>query len=213
MTVVDEPVALSRMRKAIVRTVTASAMVPQYSLSIDVPLAHVRTAREQATAHTAGVSISDVLNSAVVRALEAHPHVNSSFTEQGIVQHSQVNLAFIVEVGDGMVGPAILDAATKSLGELASERVRLTVAAQAGSLTPAELLSGTFTISNLGTLGVHRFNAMVMPPQAAILAVGAPTHDGMLSLTLTCDHRVIDGAPGARFLAEVARNFTTAVAQ
>lgn len=199
------------MRRAIVRTVTASASVPQYSISIDVLWDDVRAVREHALSQAPGISISDVIAAAVVRSLTAHPHVNSSYTEAGIVQHSKVNLSFIVEVTDGMVAPAIMDAGAKTIGELASERVRLTTAAQAGGLRPEELLSGTFTISNLGMLGIHRFNAMVLPPQAAILAVGAPSRDGLLSLTLTCDHRVIDGAPGARFLSDVARHMTETV--
>ena len=203
MSTVDQPVALSKMRRAVVRTVMASANVPQYSISVDVPVATVLAACNRARESTPGVSISDIINAAVVQALVAHPRVNSSFTDEGIVQHSAVNLAFIVEVADGMVAPAILDAAPRSMEELASERVRLTASALAGSLRPAELLSGTFTVSNLGPLGVHRFNAMVLPPQAAILAIGAPTEAGFISLTLTCDHRVVDGAPAARFLTEI----------
>ena len=203
MSTVDQPIALSKMRRAVVRTVTASANVPQYSISVDVPVATVLTACNRARESTPGASISDIINAAVVQALLAHPRVNSSFTDEGIVQHSAVNLAFIVEVADGMVAPAILDAASRSMEELASERVRLTASALEGSLRPEELLSGTFTVSNLGPLGVHRFNAMVLPPQAAILAVGAPTEAGFISLTLTCDHRVVDGAPAARFLTEI----------
>jgi pyruvate dehydrogenase E2 component (dihydrolipoamide acetyltransferase) len=207
MTVLDQPVALSKMRRAVVRTVTASAGVPQYSVSVDAPVATVLAARDRARATVASASVSDVINAAVSRALVKHPGVNSSFSPEGIVTHSAVNLAFIVEVDDGMVAPAILDAASKSMMELAAERSRLTEAALAGTLRPEELLNGTFTVSNLGTLGVHRFNAMVLPPQAGILAVGAPTDGGLLSLTLTCDHRVVDGAPAARFLTEIVRQF------
>lgn len=208
MSILDQPVAFSRMRRAVVRTVTASANVPQYSISVEVPFASVLAACTRARETTPGASISDTINAAVVRALVAHPRLNSSFTDEGIVEHSAVNLAFIVEVEDGMVAPAILDAASRSMDELTGERVRLTAAALEGSLRPEELLSGTFTISNLGPLGVHRFNAMVLPPQAAILAVGAPTAGGFINLTLTCDHRVVDGAPAARFLAEVVGQLT-----
>lgn len=211
MSIIDQPVAPSRMRRAVVRTVSASANVPQYSVSIDVPVAAVLTARNRAAESGPRVSISDILHAAVIRALVTHPNLNSSFSEEGVIQHSSVNLAFIVEVEDGMVAPAILDAASKSTSDLALERVRLTESALAGTLRPEELLSGTFTVSNLGTLGVHRFNAMVLPPQAAILAVGAPTDCGLISLTLTCDHRVVDGAPAARFLTEVVRQITDEV--
>lgn len=205
MSVIDQPVALSRMRRAVVRTVTASAAVPQYSVSVDVPVASVLAARNRVAETGARVSISDIIHAAVVRALVKHPNLNASYTDDGIVQHSAVNLAFIVEVDDGMVAPAILDAASLAIGELAAERVRLTESALGGTLRPEELLSGTFTVSNLGTLGVHRFNAMVLPPQAAILAVGAPTDGGLISLTLTCDHRAVDGAPAARFLTEIVQ--------
>lgn len=208
MTVLDQPVPLSRMRKAVVRTVIASAAVPQYSVSLDVPFDTVKAARDRARESVPGASVSDAINLAVIRALQAHPNVNATFTDEGIITHSAINLAFIIEVEDGMVAPAILDAANRSLEELVAERTRLTEAALSGGLRPEELLNGTFTISNLGTLGIHRFNAMVLPPQAAVLAVGAPTADGILTLTLTSDHRVIDGAPAARFLTEIARQLT-----
>jgi pyruvate dehydrogenase E2 component (dihydrolipoamide acetyltransferase) len=202
--VFDQPVAFSRMRKAVVRTVTASASVPQYSLAVDVAVAPILRAKEAARDSAPRASVSDVIHSAVVRSLAEHRNVNASFTEQGTVLHSSVNLAFIVEVADGMVAPAIIDADHLDIAGLATERVRLTEAALAGALTPEELLNGTFTVSNLGTLGIHRFNAMVLPPQAAILAIGSPTPGAELTLTLSCDHRVIDGAPAARFLRQVA---------
>ena len=205
MTIVfDRPVAPSRMRKAIVRTVTASAAVPQYSLEIDVPVAPILLAKDSARATAPRASVSDVIHFAVVRALADHASLNASFTEEGTVYHSAVNLAFIVEVADGMVTPAILGADRMDLAGLAAARARLTEAALNGTLTPEEMLSGTFTVSNLGTLGVHRFNAMVLPPQAAILAVGSPGVSGVLTLTLSCDHRVVDGAPAARFLKQIA---------
>lgn len=205
MTIVfDEPIAPSKMRKAIVRTVTASASVPQYSLEVDVPVAPILRAKDVARATATRASVSDVIHLAVVRALADHASLNASFGEAGTVFHSAVNLAFIVEVADGMVTPAILGADRMDLAGLAAARVRLTEAALNGTLTPEEMLSGTFTVSNLGTLGVHRFNAMVLPPQAAILAVGSPDVSGMLTLTLSCDHRVVDGAPAARFLRRIA---------
>jgi len=204
MTIVfDQPVALSRMRKAVVRTVATSAAIPQYSLEIDVPMAPVLSAKDAARIEVPSASVSDLVNQAVVRALVEHRGLNSSFTEEGVVLHSAVNLAFIVEVGDGMATPAILGAQDLELAGLSAERIRLTAAARAGALAPEEMMGGTFTVSNLGTLGVHRFNAMVLPPQAAILAVGSPTPEGILTLTLSCDHRLVDGAPGARFLRAV----------
>ncbi len=205
MTIVfDQPVALSRMRKAVARTVTASASVPQFSVAIDVPAAPVLAAKDTARSLAPRATVNDVVHRAVAATLTGHRSLNASFTDDGIVIHSTVNLAFIVEVADGMVAPAILGADGLDVASLAAERIRLVEAARAGTLTPEELLNGTFTISNLGTLGVHRFTAMVLPPQAAILAVGAPTPEGVLTLTLSCDHRVVDGAPAARFLRDLA---------
>lgn len=205
-----QPIAYSRMRKAVIRTVTASAMVPQFTLEVDIPVAPLVRAKDAARAGAAQgdaaerVSISDVIHLAVASTLAEHRGVNASYTEAGCVLHSEVNLAFIVELGDGMVTPTILGADRLTIGQLAAERIRLSAAAQAGSLTPAELMNGTFAVSNLGPLGIHRFAAMVLPPQAAVLAVGAPTAEGVLTLTLSCDHRVLDGAAGARFLRQLA---------
>lgn len=209
-TVLDRPVAFSRMRKAIVRTVTASAAIPQYSLEIDLPVDPILQAKDRARIEVPSASVSDIIHQAVSGALAQHPLLNASYTDEGTTLHSAVNLAFIVEVGDGMLTPAIEDAHRLNLAELSSERVRLTAAAMNGALTPDEVLRGTFTVSNLGTLGIHRFNAMVLPPQAAVLAVGAPTPEGRLTVTLSCDHRVVDGAPAARFLREIADRLAVA---
>ena len=199
-------VPLSRMRKAVVRTVLASAAIPQYSLEIDLPRDTLEAGRRRLRESAPEASVTDVVHVAVAAALRAHPGANSSYTEAGIVRHASVNLAFIVEVPDGMVTPVIVDAQALEPHEFVAERKRLTAAALDGSLAPAESMSGTFTVSNLGPLGVHRFTAMVLPPQAAVLALGAPAPDGVLTLTLTCDHRVLDGAPAARFLREIADN-------
>jgi pyruvate dehydrogenase E2 component (dihydrolipoamide acetyltransferase) len=131
-----------------------------------------------------------------------HPDVNASYTDDGIVRHEQRNVAVAVALDGGLISPVIAGADTLTLAELGAERVRLTAAANAGTLTPEEVLSATFTISNLGPLGVRRFNALVVPPQAAILAVGALERDS-IALTLSSDHRVLDGAPAALFLGQV----------
>lgn len=205
MTIVfDEPIAPSRMRSAIVRTVMASASVPQYSLEIDVPFAPVVRAKDAARAIAPRATVNDVIHLAVVLALADHPSLNASYSDEGTIFHSAVNLAFIVEVADGMMTPTMLGAEQMDVAGFAAARVRLTEAALNGTLTPEEMLSGTFTVSNLGTLGIHRFNALVLPSQVAILAVGSPGVSGLLTLTLSCDHRVVDGAPAARFLRQLA---------
>ncbi len=198
--VADRLVPLSRLRRAVVRTAVASSAVPQFTVerTVDVrPVQHLRAAGGRR------FSLSDALTAATAGALAAHRRLNASWTEEGIVEHGAVNVGLAVAVEDGLVVPAIRGADRLGLGELAAERVRLTAAARTGTLRPDDVFSTTFTISNLGPHGVHRFRALVLPPQAAVLAVGAVV-DGRLELALSCDHRVVDGAPAAGFLAEVA---------
>jgi pyruvate dehydrogenase E2 component (dihydrolipoamide acetyltransferase) len=196
------------MRRAVIRSVTASAAVPQFSVEIDVDAAALRQARQELRGPVPDASVADLLHLAVARTLPRHPLLNSAHTDQGVITLGEVNLAFVVEVADGMLTPNIGRADQRDLAGLAAERVRLTDSARRGRLRGQELLGGTFTVSNLGPLGVHRFRAMVLPPQAGILAVGAPGPTGLLTLTLTCDHRVVDGAPAARFLTDLAARLT-----
>ena len=203
MTIVDMPQAPSRMRKAIIRMVNASALVPQFSVGVSVDSALLSAKKNRLTAEGVAVSISDLIHHAVALSLREHPTVNSSFTEAGAITHSRVNVGFIVEMGGGMTVPVIHDADLLDPAGLAHARRGLTAAALGGTITPAQTMDATFTVSNLGTTGVHSFTAMVLPPQAAVLAVGSPDSGGAMSLTLSCDHRVLDGAPAARFLMRV----------
>ena len=198
-------VPLTRLRRAIAKSMTASALVPQFTVEQDVPFDEVQWWRRRRwKADGVRVSVAEVLTAATARALRAHPGVNASWTDDGVLLHADVNVGIAVALPDGLVAPAVLRADRLSLPELAAERRRLTAAAQAGVLTPGELLSATFTVSNLGTFGVSRFRALVVPPQAAILAVGGLRPDGTVTLALSCDHRVLDGAPGAAFLRDLA---------
>ena len=198
-------VPLTRLRRAIAKSMTASALVPQFTVEQDVPFDEVQWWRRRRwKADGVRVSVAEVLTAATARALRAHPGVNASWTDDGVLLHADVNVGIAVALPDGLVAPAVLRADRLSLPELAAERRRLTAAAQAGVLTPGELLSATFTVSNLGTFGVSRFRALVVPPQAAILAVGGLRPDGTVTLALSCDHRVLDGAPGAEFLRDLA---------
>ena len=197
-------VPLSRLRRAIAKSMSVSALVPQFTVEYEVPLGEVQGRRRRWTADGAQVSVADVLTAATARALRAHPRVNASWTDGAILQHADVNVGLAIALPDGLVAPAVMRADTLDLAALAAERRRLTAAAQAGVLTPDELLSATFTVSNLGTFGVSRFRALVVPPQAAILAVGGLRPDGTVTLALSCDHRVLDGAPGAEFLRDLA---------
>ena len=182
-------VPLNSMRRAIAELMTLSASVPQFTL--------------EATAEVGSAeSLSDLVVVACARALREHPGLRASFDGDAIVEHEDVNVGIAVSVERGLLVPVLRQADRLSLPELRAERERLTAAAHAGRLSAADLTGATFTISNLGPLGVERFRALVVPPQAAILAVGAAVN-GRLALSLSCDHRVVDGAPAARFLHRV----------
>lgn len=197
-------VPLTRLRRAIAKSMAASAAVPQFTIEYDVPLGPASERRERWRAAGMPVSVADLLTASTARALRAHPRVNASFEGDAILEHQEINIGLAVALDDGLIAPAVRNADRLTLIELAAERRRLTDAATSGALTPEEVLSATFTISNLGPFGVSRFRALVVPPQAAILAVGGTRPDGSITLSLSCDHRVLDGAPAAEFLRDVA---------
>lgn len=180
-------------------------MVPQFTVEADAALSALVSLLSEVERNGTRVSYSDVFVAACARALRTNPQVNASFQEDAIVQHRDIHVAFAVALDDGLIAPTILNADCLRLTELSAERARLTDGARAGKLTLAETLSATFTISNLGSMGIRRFRALVIPPQAAILAIGASTADDLCSLSLSCDHRVLDGVPGARFLMQIVR--------
>ena len=199
-------VPLSRMRRAIAATMTLSAQIPQFTLERTARLNALVERREQLRARGSAASLSDVLSAACARALRAHPTVNVSFDDDAILLHEEINIGLAVALEDGLVSPAITAADRRTLPELATERRRLTAAARDGKLRGVELTGATFSISNLGPFGIERFRALVIPPQAAILAVGAQLGSSTrptLGLSLSCDHRVVDGAPGAEFLGRI----------
>jgi pyruvate dehydrogenase E2 component (dihydrolipoamide acetyltransferase) len=192
---------LSRMRRAIAKTMAVSATIPQFGIEMDLAVAELTAARRRVDA-AGRPSVVDALVASCAQALRERPGINVSFTDEGIVHHDDVNVAIALAVDDGLISPVIERADSRTIVELAAERVRLTESAKAGTLAPQEILSGSFTISNLGPFGVRRFTALVVPPQAAILAVGGIS-EGRMALTLSVDHRPIDGAPAARFLAQI----------
>lgn len=192
---------LGRMRRAIVKAMSASAAIPQFSIEMDVDVGPLRAMRGE-VASDRRPSYVDIVVASAAEALRDHPSVNASFSDDGIVRHAERNVALAVALEDGLISPVIARADTLTIGELTAERIRLTAAARAGSLRPEEVLSATFTVTNLGPFGVRRFHALVVPPQAAILAVGALEADAM-ALTLSADHRALDGAPAALFLGQV----------
>ncbi len=169
-------------------------------------------ARKQTGAH---VTYTDLLVKLVTAVLARHPRANAFWRDGAIVQNAEINIGLAVAIDDGLVVPVIHRADTLSLAELASRREDLVSRAEAGKLRPADIQGGGFTISNLGMFGVDAFSAIVNPPQAAILAVGRiadrvvalngqPAVQPTMVLTLSCDHRALDGARGAQFLSTLA---------
>ncbi len=198
-------IPLTLMRRAIVKSMTASAAVPQFTIEFEADLSTLSAIRARLKDARVNLSYTDVLIAASARGLRVHPRLNASFTDEGIVEHAHINVGLAINLPDGLITPAIMDADRLSLSDVAAERDRLTAAASAGTLRPEEVLNTTYTISNFGSLGVRRFQALVVPPQTAILAAGTVTSSEQISLSLSCDHRVIDGMPAALFLRDVVR--------
>ena len=195
--------APSRLRRATIKVVERSVEVPQFALQRPVPLPPLRAFRAKRKSEGLDGSVVDMISAASAHALREHPDVNASYAAGEIILHRPVNLGHVVATDDGLTVPCVRDADHLSLADLAARRRDLDARARTGKLHPAELYDATFTLSNLGPFGVRSFQALVLPPQAAILAVGAPYGDE-ITLTLTVDHRVLDGVPAARFLATIA---------
>ena len=163
------------------------------------------------------VSPNDLVIKAVAAALRKHPWVNSSWTGEAIRQYDAVHIGVAVAVDEGLITPIIRNADRKGIAEIASEVKELAGRAREKKLLPEEYTGGTFSISNLGMFGITEFTAVINPPEAAILAVGAIEEkvvvvDGQMVIrprmrvTLSCDHRVVDGATGAKFLETLRQN-------
>ncbi|MGO8999664.1 MAG: dihydrolipoamide acetyltransferase family protein [Polyangiaceae bacterium] len=224
---------LSMMRKTIARRLTESKQtVPHFYLSIDIDAGELAALREQINeelSHAgqpgkkngAGeeprplkVSLNDLLVKACAVALARVPECNATFTPDAILVHRRVDISVAVAIPDGLVTPVVRNADQKSVVAIAAEVRELAAKARAKKLKPEEMQDGTFSISNLGMFGIDSFSAVINPPEGAILAVGqvrevpvvaagAVVPGKRLAMTLSCDHRVIDGAVGAAFLAEL----------
>jgi pyruvate dehydrogenase E2 component (dihydrolipoamide acetyltransferase) len=192
------------------RTTHSWTTAPHFFVERDVDATSLKAVREKAT----DLTHTDVLVAIVARTLTKHPRMNARW-EDGVRANTDVNVAIAIAVEDGVVAAVIHHADRAPLGEIAARRKELVDRARAGRLRPADISRGTFTISNLGMYNVDRFTAIIVPPQAGILAVGAVTDrviavDGkpqvkpMMTLTLSCDHRVVDGARAAAFLNDLA---------
>ncbi|WP_435582968.1 2-oxo acid dehydrogenase subunit E2 [Amycolatopsis thermoflava] len=216
-----ETVPLSPMRKEIGRRLQASKQTaPHFRVSVDLEIDELLALRERinATVPKVKLSVNDFLIKACAAALRRVPDVNVQFDEsaQAVLRHSAADISVAVALPGGLVTPIVRAAEGKSLAEISAEVHSLVTKAKTGRLRPEEFQGGTFTISNLGMYGVTEFDAIINPPQGAILAVGAgrpcPVVAGgevvvrtLLTATLSCDHRVIDGALGAEFLRELKR--------
>jgi pyruvate dehydrogenase E2 component (dihydrolipoamide acetyltransferase) len=197
------------------RMVAAKAQAPDFTVTIDVDMeAAVALRQNTAIEGRAAFSYNDLVIKACASALTEHRRVNSSFVDGAVAVHERINIGIAVAAPRTLLVPTIADADRKSVSAIAAESRELARRGRAGSLTPAEMTPGTFTISNLGMLGVSQFTAVLNAGQAAILAVGAVrgvpvVREGLvvagtsMTLTLTADHRVLYGADAAAFLAEV----------
>jgi pyruvate dehydrogenase E2 component (dihydrolipoamide acetyltransferase) len=211
---VQEPTRLQRTVSR--RMAESKATVPDFSLELDVDMTLCIELRDRLKDQTDRVpSYNDMVVKAAALALRDHPRVNGAYRDGKFESYSRVNVGFAVAAQDALVVPVVHDADQKSLGEISRQALALIERVRAGEITPPELSGGTFSVTNLGMYGIERFTAIVNPPQAAILSVGAlmkkPAVDDrgrvvardQMTLTLICDHRILYGADGAQFLAQV----------
>ncbi|MBK1830039.1 pyruvate dehydrogenase complex dihydrolipoamide acetyltransferase [Verrucomicrobiaceae bacterium R5-34] len=218
----DQTIELSSMRRIIAdRLLTSKTTIPHFYLHVEADTAPLMTLRKQVNAqaeqtHGNKYSVNDFVLKAVINALQAVPEVNASFNGDSIVQFAKIGISVAVAVDDGLVTPVVKDAASKSMMQISQEVKDLAVRARDKKLKPNEFDGGTITVSNLGAWGIESFDAIINPPQAAILSVGAIVQkpvvkDGAIvpgqrmNIGLSCDHRVVDGAVGAKFLNEVKK--------
>jgi pyruvate dehydrogenase E2 component (dihydrolipoamide acetyltransferase) len=216
---ISETVKLTRMRRIVGERMTRSKQTaPHFYVSMDVDMSEVGQQRTflKDKGESFVPTINDFILRAAARALRSFPSLNATFGDQGVQLYSDINLGVAVALEDGLVVPVIRNADRLSLQELAKQSRELAEKAQKKKLLPLDYEGGTFTVSNLGMLGVDNFVAIINPPQCAILAVGkvAPRvvadEEGMMirsmmTATLSADHRIVDGAIAARFLQEVKR--------
>ncbi|MGO9543157.1 MAG: dihydrolipoamide acetyltransferase family protein [Terriglobales bacterium] len=218
--------AISRLMAE--RTTQSWTTVPHFFVSREVDAGALNAARQSLGAQIEQPAIeesrrvklthTDLLVALVARTLQKHQRMNASWTGDGVRANADINIGLAMAVDDGVVAPVIQHADKAALGEIAAQRGDLTERARSGKLRPADLAGGTFTISNLGMFGVDAFTAIIIPPQAAILAVGriadrvvpvgvgpdtCPGVRPMMTLTLSNDHRVVDGARAAEFLRDL----------
>ena len=216
---------LDGMRKTVARRLTQSFMqVPHFPLNVDIALDKLLAARKginEAAPEGVKVSVNDMLIKASAMALMAEPDCNASFTDNGIAYHNGAHISVAVAIDGGLITPVIRDAEKKGLAEISIEMKDLASRARERKLKPQEYMGGTFSISNLGMFGIKSFASIINPPEGMIMSVGAGekqpvvgangelTGATLMGVTLTCDHRVIGGAEGARWLQAFKRYVET----
>jgi pyruvate dehydrogenase E2 component (dihydrolipoamide acetyltransferase) len=216
---IEVPSTLGRIMAE--RTTQSWTTVPHFFVSREIEATALNEYRERILSEIESsdhvrITHTDLLVALTARMLLKHPRLNASWSAEGIRLHDRVNMGIAIAVNDGVVAAVIPSAHTASLAEISRQRRDLAERAHAGTLRPADIADATFTISNLGMYQVDQFSAIITPPQAAILAVGRiaervvavesqPAVRPMMTLTLSCDHRVADGARAAMFLDDVAQ--------
>ncbi len=216
---------LDGMRKTVAKRLTQSFMqVPHFPLNVDIQLDNLlesRAAINAAAPKDVKISVNDLLIKACALALMDEPDCNASYTDKGIAYHKQANISVAVAVEGGLITPVIFKAEGKGLAEISEEMKDLAARARDRKLKPQEYMGGTFSISNLGMFGIKSFASIINPPEGMILSVGVgekrPVVDEngnvvvrtVMTVTLTCDHRVIGGAEGAKWLAAFKRYVET----
>jgi pyruvate dehydrogenase E2 component (dihydrolipoamide acetyltransferase) len=210
-----ELVPLSNMRKTIARRLTESFRdIPHFPLTIDLEIDNLLDARKRlndALGNGVRISVNDIIIRAAALALKKVPEANASFTPEGIALHKNADIAMAVAIDGGLITPIIRQAENKGLAQISKEAKDLAERARTGKLKPEEYQGGTFSVSNLGMFGIRSFASILNEPQGAILSVGAGEKRAVvkddqivaatvMTVTLTCDHRVVDGAIGARWL-------------
>lgn len=211
-----ELVPLDGMKRTVAKRLTQSFMqIPHFPLTTDIRLDKLLSARAGINASApegVKISVNDMLIKASAMALMAEPDCNASYTDAGFAYHHSANISVAVAIDGGLVTPVIRDAQTKGLAQIGAEMKDLATRARERKLKPQEYMGGTFSISNLGMFGIKNFASIINPPEGMIMSVGAgekrPVVDDngqlsvgtVMSVTLTCDHRVIGGAEGARWL-------------
>lgn len=205
----------SKMRNVIAsRLVESIGPIPTFYLTVEIEMDNVITTRKQINAtldDESKISVNDIIVKAAAMSLLKHPWVNASYQDKHVRFYEQADIGVAVAIDEGLITPVVRGANLKGLAEISAEIKDLAAKAKAKKLQPEEYTGATFSISNLGMMGIKEFTAIINPPEAAILAVGGANpipvvRDGqvvvrsIMSVTMSCDHRVVDGATGARFL-------------